>query len=75
MDRLPPRVLPAVIEFMYGPLAENPAQVGKPLHGDLAGLHGARRGDYRILYEIRADEELVIVHRVAHRRDVYRPGA
>lgn len=73
MDRLPPRVVPAVVEFLYGPLAENPARVGKPLRGELEGLFGARRGDYRVLYEIYEGPRLVVVHRVAHRGDAYRP--
>jgi mRNA interferase RelE/StbE len=31
-----------------------------------------RQGDYRILYEIRNDELIVIVVKLGHRRDVYR---
>lgn len=73
MDRLPPRVIPAVIEFLYGPLTDEPRQVGRPLRGDFSGLLGARRGDYRILYEIREEPRIVVVHRVAHRADAYRP--
>ena len=72
LDRLPPRVIPAVIEFLYGPLAESPQRVGRPLRGHLAGLFGARRGDYRILYEIQETPQIVVVHRVAHRIDAYR---
>lgn len=41
--------------------------------GDLAGLWSARRGDYRVVYEINDDARIVVVHRVQHRRDVYRP--
>ena len=54
------------------PLAENPQRLGKPLVGQLAGLRVARRGDYRIIYEIDSGERLVIVHRIQHRRDIYR---
>jgi mRNA-degrading endonuclease RelE of RelBE toxin-antitoxin system len=36
-------------------------------------LHSARRGDYRIIYEIFEEEQVVLIHRVQHRRDVYRP--
>jgi mRNA interferase RelE/StbE len=32
-----------------------------------------RVGDYRIVYDVRDRELLVLVLRVAHRRDVYRP--
>ena len=33
----------------------------------------ARRGTYRVLYRIREDVREVIVLRVEHRRDAYRP--
>ena len=33
-----------------------------------------RVGDYRILYEIRDDQLIVLVIAVGHRRDIYRPG-
>ncbi len=38
----------------------------------MRGSYSARRGSYRILYEIHDDEERIIVLRVAHRADVYR---
>ena len=31
MDRLPLAIASAVVEFIYGPLAQNPRRVGKPL--------------------------------------------
>lgn len=74
LDRLPARVVPAVIEFVYGPLAEDPHRVGKPLRGDVAGLHSARRGAYRVLYEIHNEEGAVTGVRVASRADAYRPS-
>lgn len=36
-----------------GSLPQNPPRVGTPLERDFEGQHGARRGDYRVLYEIR----------------------
>jgi mRNA-degrading endonuclease RelE of RelBE toxin-antitoxin system len=47
--------------------------VGKSLRGDLAGVWSARRGTYRVLYRLRDDPREVIVLRIEHRRDVYRP--
>ena len=72
-ERLPATVATAVVDFITGPLLENPRRVGVQLRGQLEGMWSARRGTYRILYRI--DEELheVIVLRVGHRRDVYRP--
>lgn len=43
------------------------------LQRELSGLHSARRGEYRVVYEIREDDRVVIVHRLQHRRDAYRP--
>ena len=71
---LPEAVATAVIEFLTGALVENPHRVGKPLRGDLAGIYAARRGTYRVLYRINHARREVVVLRVDHRRDVYRPG-
>lgn len=72
-ESLPEAVAFAVIDFITGPLLENPRRVGAPLRGELEGIWSARRGTYRVLY--RVDEEIreVIVLRVGHRRDIYRP--
>ena len=72
LDRLPPRVLPAVIEFIFGALAQNPYRVGKPQRRDFAGSYGARRGVYRVLYEINEDDHSVTVVRIGYRGDAYR---
>ncbi len=71
---LPEAVATAVIEFLTGALVENPHRVGKPLRGDLAGIYSARRGTYRVLYRIDEAEREVVVLRIDHRRDAYRPG-
>lgn len=73
LDRLPENVRAAALESILGPIAENPQRLGKPLLGELEGLWSARRGDYRIIYEVFEDERIVLIHRVQHRRDVYRP--
>jgi mRNA-degrading endonuclease RelE of RelBE toxin-antitoxin system len=72
LDKLPPRILAAVIEFAFGDLARQPRRVGKPLGGELAGQHSARRGPYRLLYRIDDTTQTVLVHRIDHRADVYR---
>jgi mRNA interferase RelE/StbE len=72
LDKLPPRILAAVIEFAFGDLEREPRRVGKPLGGKLVGQHSARRGPYRLLYRIDDTEQTVWVHRVDHRADVYR---
>jgi len=52
-------------------IGNNPYQ-GKPLKGEFKGCWSYRLGDYRIIYEIRKAEIVVIVLSVAHRREVYR---
>ncbi len=71
--QLPEPVTAAVIEFLTTTLVRAPLRVGKPLRGELAGIWSARRGTYRILYRVREDPREVIVLRIEHRRDVYRP--
>lgn len=73
-ERLPEAVAGAVIEFLTTTLPRAPHRVGKPLRGELSGIWSARRGTYRVLYRINEDPREVIVLRVEHRRDIYRPG-
>ena len=73
LDQLPSRVVPAIIEFLYGALADNPHRVGKALRDDFAGTYSAHRGPYRVLYEINESDHSVTVTRVAHRANAYRP--
>lgn len=72
LDKLSPRIAAAVIEFAFGDLTRSPRRVGKPLGGELAGLHSARRGPYRLLYRIDDEASVVWVQRVDHRANVYR---
>ncbi len=69
LTRLPEKVATAVVEFIYGPLADNPQRVGKPLRFELEGLHSARRGDFRIIYRI---TDRVTILAIEHRADAYR---
>lgn len=71
-DQLPDAVAAAVVNLLTGPLLDNPHRVGKPLRGPLAGRWSARRGQYRVIYQIDEDRQAVVVLKVAHRRDTYR---
>jgi mRNA interferase RelE/StbE len=73
VSRLPEKVATAVVEFVYGALADNPQRVGRALHLDLAGFHAARRGDFRVIYSIDPTGHHVIVRTISHRADAYRP--
>ena len=54
-------------------LAEN-AEIIKPkgLRNNLAGFDKLREGDYRIIYETIHAEELIIIHFIGHRSEVYK---
>ncbi len=69
---LPEKLATACVEFLFGPLVENPRRVGKPLRDELVGLHAARRGDYRVVYAIVEDARRVVIMHIARRSDVYR---
>jgi mRNA-degrading endonuclease RelE of RelBE toxin-antitoxin system len=74
LTRLPEKVATAAVEFLYGSLAVNPHRVGKPLKLEMAGLHSARRGDYRVIYRIDDGDHRVDVLAIEHRSDAYRPA-
>lgn len=68
LNELPEKVRAAVLELVFGDMSEDPRRVGKPLVGELSGLWSARRGDYRVVYEIDAEPRVVLIHRMQHRR-------
>ena len=53
-------------------LAADP-HVGTVLKGEFDGLRRLRVGAYRIVFEVRNRELVVLVVRVGHRSSVYRP--
>jgi mRNA interferase RelE/StbE len=73
LARLSARTASAIVAFMVGDLLEHPQRVGGALHRELAGYWSARRGAYRIVYEIDEERRPVVVHRIDHRQSVYRP--
>jgi mRNA interferase RelE/StbE len=42
------------------------------LKGDLAGLYKFRIGDFRVIYQILQNENVVLVHQSGHRSAIYR---
>jgi len=71
-ETLPEAVRAAVVKFITTSLIDNPQRVGRPLRNELAGIHSARRGSYRVLYRINDTERTVTALRIDHRHDVYR---
>jgi mRNA interferase RelE/StbE len=71
-EQLPPHVVHAVLALIDGDLGLEPTRVGKPLRAPLEGTWAARRGTYRLLYEVDDAERTVTVVAVEHRADAYR---
>ena len=72
LSKLPEKLGTAVIELCYGPLADNPGRLGKPLRFELEGLHCARRGDYRVIQRIDLSRHSVDIVAIEHRSEAYR---
>jgi mRNA interferase RelE/StbE len=70
-EQLPEAVAAAAFEFIHGPLRADPHRVGKPLREPLAPLWSARRGEYRVLYQIVERRLVIEVVSLVHRRDAY----
>ena len=60
------RLIDAIDELGEAPLS------GSLLKGGLRGLRRLRVGNYRVVYEVLDGELVVLVLRVAHRREAYR---
>ncbi len=71
-EHLPEAVAAACIEFVFGPLAEDPHRVGAPLRKPFKGQWRARRGEYRVRYRIDDETRTVYVLDIDNRRDAYR---
>ena len=66
-ERLPDAAAAACMEFLFGPLAENPHRVGAALRPPFAGQWRARRSEYRVRYRIDEPERVVYVLDIDHR--------
>lgn len=43
-----------------------------PLRGNLSGFYKLRVGDYRIIYEVNLNDKVVTVHKIGHRKEIYK---
>jgi len=73
LRRLSGKIAVAIIEFITGPLAENPQRLSKALRGELAAYRSARRGDYRVLFRVDDDKHPIVIVAINHRAHIYRP--
>jgi mRNA interferase RelE/StbE len=52
-------------------LVHDPRNLGKALVGQFAGFYRYRYGDYRVLYVVDLEKEIIMVVHIRHRKDVY----
>lgn len=50
---------------------ENESESGKPLTSILTGLWSLRIRDYRVIYQIKNSELIIVVIKIGHRKNVY----
>lgn len=61
------------IVFRLNWMAENFDSVQHiSLSGELSGFYKFRVGDYRVLYQILDEENIILIHAIGHRREIYR---
>ena len=70
------RALPLVIQqrvvTVFTRLQDWPTVSGaKPLRGQMQGNFRIRTGDYRVIFRISPDQQIVTVWKIGYRRDVY----
>lgn len=71
IKKIPRSDLQQIVEKIYK-LSIDPRQSGIKKLSGTRDLYRARCGDYRIIYEIRDNELVVLVIKIGHRSDVYR---
>jgi len=52
-------------------LSKEPLSLGKPLKGIFKGLYRYRYGSYRVIYAIDRESVIILILRIANRKDVY----
>jgi mRNA interferase RelE/StbE len=45
--------------------------IPQALSAELSGLFKLRIGDYRVIYSFDTEAQLITIHKVGHRRDIY----
>jgi mRNA interferase RelE/StbE len=72
-ELLPEDIAAAAVEFITGPLLEEPYRIGKPLREALSGFYSARLGtQWRVLYRIDESKHAVIGQEIQRRSTAYR---
>lgn len=70
LNRMTPKGRERILRMLEG-LKKQPWQ-GKKLHGELEGLLRLRLGLWRIVYEVDSKQQLIVVHGIGPRGDIYK---
>jgi mRNA interferase RelE/StbE len=62
--------LKSIIRMRIKELMKNP-YLGKMLERELSGYFSIRAKRFRIIYKVREEQQVVEIHYVGHRKDVY----
>jgi mRNA interferase RelE/StbE len=76
IEKLDRQVARRISRFLFEQVAklEDPRSLGDALHGPKLGeLWKYRVGDYRLICKIEDARLIVLVVRIGHRREIYRP--
>jgi mRNA interferase RelE/StbE len=68
---LPKRIKTSIKKAIEERLTLDPLGFGKPLRYSLRGHRRLRVGDYRVVYRIDPDINIVIIVAIKHRKDIY----
>ena len=71
LKRLDKGLIKKILNRIENYLAKDPQGLGKALKGDFQGYWRYRWGDYRVIYKVSEREILIVVLRIAHRKEVY----
>lgn len=71
IKKLPREVQAEILARLTG-LADNPRPLGAEALEGSQGLYRLRSGQYRVIYSVEEQALLILVVRVAHRREAYR---
>jgi mRNA interferase RelE/StbE len=61
-----------IVRDIGNKLRTAPLDFGKPLQYEFKKLHSLRVGDYRVIFYIDQNEQLVTILKIGHRKEVYK---
>ncbi len=61
----------SIIEKIEQYLVKDPYRLGQPLTGHLKGLFRYRKGKYRVIYNIKEEELIILVLKIGKRDGIY----